>query len=211
MSLGVTLALSYVYVNSYLNLDGKFASVLFLYVLANLVAIPFWYLVMRNVEKHRAWAIGLLVHGICYPPLVFLVPGSANAYWILVGLVSFSGFAYSVTNIVSKSLLGDVIDHDQLQSGENHAASIFAISALLQKLNIALGGGFAFLMLSWFGYDPSQEQHSPEAVLYGLKFTYLILPAFLSIASAAMLWRFPIDAKKHAEITAQLEAAEGAS
>ena len=204
LSLGISLALVYVYVNTYLMLDGKFASILFFYVLANLVAVPFWYLVLKKVDKHKAWAIGVFIQGICYPPLVFLTPDNPHAYIILLSVVCTAGAAYAVIDIVMKSLLSDVIDHDTLQSGENHSASIFAISALMRKLNIAFGGGFAFMMLSWFGYEPSETTHSPTSVLYGLKFTYLIFPAFLSTAGALMLWRFPIDRKRHEIILQQL-------
>ena len=197
ISLGISLALVYIYVNTYLRLEDKFASILILYVVANLVAVPFWSVVMRKVQKHRAWAIGLFLSGICYPPLFFLTPETSGAYFILAAVVAFSGFCFAVVDIVMKSLLGDVIDYDLLQSGENHSASIFAISSLLRKLNVALGGGFAFLMLSWFDYDPSQAENSPEAVLYGLKFTYLILPAFFSTAGAYLLWHFPVDRRRH--------------
>jgi glycoside/pentoside/hexuronide:cation symporter, GPH family len=209
LSLGITLALSYVYVNAYLKLEGKFASILFFYVLANFIAIPFWYLVTRKVQKHKAWAIGLLIHGVCYPPLAFLTPGAAGAFWILLGLTSFSGFAYSVTNIVSKSLLGDIIDYDQLETGENHSASIFAVSALVQKLTVALGGGLSFLMLAWLGYEPSSADNSAASILFGLKFTYLILPFFLSAAAAYLLWRFPLDQARHEEIKRKLDALDG--
>ncbi|MEE9380744.1 MAG: MFS transporter, partial [Hyphomonadaceae bacterium] len=161
-------------------------------------------LVLKKVDKHKAWAIGVFIQGICYPPLVFLTPDNPHAYIILLSVVCTAGAAYAVIDIVMKSLLSDVIDHDTLQSGENHSASIFAISALMRKLNIAFGGGFAFMMLSWFGYEPSETTHSPTSVLYGLKFTYLIFPAFLSTAGALMLWRFPIDRKRHEIILQQL-------
>jgi len=204
MSLGISLALVYVYVNTYLKLDGKFASILFFYVLASFVAIPFWYLVIRKIQKHRAWSLGLFISGISYPPLYFLTPETSNAYLILVLVVAFSGFTYAVSDIVMKSLLSDVIDYDHMRSRENHSASIFAISALLQKLSVALGGGFAFMMLSWFDYNPSEDQHSAGSIMWGLKFTYLILPAFFSTAGALLIWYFPIDRRRHGIILKRL-------
>ncbi len=197
VSLGISLALVYIYVNTYLRLEDKFVSILVIYVAANLVAVPFWYWVMRKVEKHKAWAAGWFIQGMAYPPLIFLTPDNPNAFVILASVVFFAGLTYAVTDIVMKSLLSDVIDHDLLKSGENHSASIFAISNLMRKFNVAIGGGFAFMMLSWFNYDPKEEVNSPEAILYGLKFTYLILPAFFSSAGALMLWYFPINRRRH--------------
>ena len=197
VSLGISLALVYFYVNTYLGLEDKFAAILVLYVLANLAAVPFWYWVMRKVEKHKAWSVGLFIQGICYPPLIFLTPDNPNAFVILASVVFLAGFTYAITDIVMKSLLSDVIDHDMMQTGENHSASIFAIANLMRKLNVAIGGFFAYMMLSWFNYDPEQAVNSPEAVLYGLKFTYLILPAFFSSAGALMLWYFPINRRRH--------------
>jgi len=204
VSLGISLALVYVYVNSYLDLAEKFASILVLYVFTSLVAIPFWYVVIKKVQRHRAWAVGLFVSGIIYLPLYLLTPETDNAYLILGLVVGISGFTYAVSDIVMKSLLSDVIDYDKLRTGENHSASIFAISALLQKFNVAMGGGFAFLMLSWFDYDPSQAQNSPESILWGLKFTYLILPTFFSSAGAYLIWHFPIDRRRHGIILKRL-------
>ncbi len=79
----------------------------------------------------------------------------------------------------------------------------------MQKLTVALGGGLSFLMLAWLGYEPSSADNSLVSILFRLKFTYLILPFFLSAAAAYLLWRFPLDQARHEEIKRKLDTLDG--
>lgn len=204
LSLGIFTALTFVYIVSYMRLGEQFSLILLLYVAANLLALPLWQLVLRRVQKHRAWAVGVLVNALCYPALYVLDPETPGRFWILLGVITLSGAAYSVANVVSKATLGDVADYGEMKSGLNRTANYFAIGAIVNKLNVAAGSGLAFLALSACGYDPASPSNDAVAVA-GMKTMFLLVPALLGSVAAVLMWRFPIDERRHGIIRRRLE------
>jgi glycoside/pentoside/hexuronide:cation symporter, GPH family len=204
ISLGVFLALSYIFVVSYLKLPQAFPVILLTYSVATLVFVPVWLRIIRKIGKHRAWALGVFGDALIYPFLAFLEPGPGS-YWPAVILITISGFADSVSRVAADAILGDVVDFDHLRTGVNRAANYFAFKSLVTKANVALGGGFAFLALSWFGYDPASTANDHRGVI-GLLVTLLFIPSVLYVVSGVLMWRFPIDRRRQGIIRRRLDS-----
>jgi Na+/melibiose symporter-like transporter len=64
-----------------------------------------------------------------------------------------------------------------------------------------LGG----LALAWFGYEQATQVLDAQNV-FGIRFTASWLPVLLLIPPLLIMWNFPIDARRHAQIRQQLEA-----
>src|SRR3546814_7266893 len=58
---GVFYGLVFLYVSSVLGLAAAFVWVLLADAVVTLAAIPLWYALVRALEKHRAWALGLVI------------------------------------------------------------------------------------------------------------------------------------------------------
>lgn len=204
ISLGVFLALSYIYVVSYLQLPQAFPVILLSYAVANLVSVPIWLRIIRRIGKHRAWALGVFGDALIYPFLAPLTPGPASYLPALV-LITISGFADAVSRVAADAILGDIVDFDELKTGMNRAANYYALKSLVTKGNIALGGGFAFLSIGFFGYDPAAPSNDHQGV-FGLLLTLLFIPALLYVVSGLLMWRFPIDRHRQDIIRRRLDA-----
>jgi Na+/melibiose symporter-like transporter len=204
ISLGVFLALSYIYVVSYLKLPQAFPVILLSYAVANLLSVPIWLRIIKRIGKHRAWALGVFGDAIIYPFLAPLTPGPASYIPALV-IITISGFADAVSRVAADAILGDVVDFDELKTGKNRAANYYALKSLVTKGNIALGGGFAFLTIGLFGYDPAAPSNSHWGV-FGLRLTLLFIPAALYVISGLLMWRFPIDRRRQDVIRRRLDA-----
>jgi GPH family glycoside/pentoside/hexuronide:cation symporter len=203
-SLGVFLALSYVFIVSYLKLPEAFPVILLSYAVATLVAVPIWLRVVRRVGKHRAWALGVFGDAVIYPFMALLTPGPASYVPALV-LITISGFADAVSRVASDSLLGDVVDFDELRTGRNRAAKYYALKSVVTKANVALGGGFAFLTIGLFGYEPAAAVNDAHGV-FGLLLTLLFIPSVLYVLAGLIMWRFPIDRRRQDIIRRRLDA-----
>ncbi len=204
IGLGIFLALSYVYVVDYLKLPQGFPPILLGYSVANVVAVPIWMRIMARVGKHRAWAIAVFADAILYPCLAPFPPGRSSFVPVLA-LIVLSGAADSVGRIAADSILGDIIDYDQLKTGMNRTANYYALKSLVTKANIALGGGVAFLLIGLFGYVPSAATN-PRMGVAGLLFTLLFFPAALNVVSGSLMWRFPIDQRRQSIVKRRLDA-----
>jgi len=203
VSLGVFLALSYVYVVSYLRLPDAFPVILLAYAVMNLASVPAWLWIIRRVGKHRAWALGVFGDALIYPCLAPIAPGP-GAYIPALVLITVSGFFDAVARVASDAILGDIIDYDELKTGQNRAANYFGLKSMITKANVAIGGGVAFLVIGWFGYDPARATQSHAAAL-GLLITLLWIPSVLYVLSGIIMWRFPIDRTRQSIIQRRLE------
>ncbi|WP_219775072.1 MFS transporter [Polymorphobacter sp. PAMC 29334] len=203
LSDGVFSALVFIYQASYMGFGRWIWLVLVVYVGANFLALPLWTRVIARIGKHRAWAAGLFLTALCYPPMALLPPGEASLIPMLV-LVALAGATYSIANVASPAVLGDVVDYEMLRSGSGKAGTFFAVQALINKFGIAFGAGLAFMLLGAFGYDPGSHTHNALAV-FGLQASHLYLPSLLKFGAIALIWRFPLDARALSTIRRRLD------
>jgi Na+/melibiose symporter-like transporter len=204
LSDGVFSALVFIYQASYMGFARQIWLVLVTYIGANFLALPLWAAVVRRIGKHKAWAVGLFLTALCFPPMAFLPPGPSSLVPMLI-LVALAGATYSIANVASPAVLGDVVDYETLRSGVGKGGTFFAVQALINKFNIAVGAGLAFLLIGWFGYDPAHAVHTPTAV-FGLKFSHLYLPSLLKFGAIALIWRFPLTAHRQSVIKRRLDS-----
>ncbi len=203
LSDGLFSAVVFFYQAFYMGFAARFWLILIVYIGANLLALPVWGAVMRRIGKHRAWALGLGLTALCYPPMAFLRPGPA-AFAPMLALVALAGATYSVANVATPAVLGDVADYELLRSRVSSTGGLFSIQALIAKFNMAVGTGLAFLIIAAFGYSGAASLHDPRAV-FGLKFTHLVLPSALKVVAIALIWRFPLTARVQDTIRRRLD------
>jgi GPH family glycoside/pentoside/hexuronide:cation symporter len=203
LSDGVFTALVFIFQANYMGFGRQVWIILVTYISANFLALPVWMAVVRRIGKHRAWATGLALTALCYPPMAFLAPESRSLVPMLV-LVALAGATYSIANVASPAVLGDVADYETLRSGSGRTGTFFALQALINKFNVAVGAGAAFLIIGWFGFDPASAVHAPKAV-FGLKFAHLYIPSLLKFGAIALIWRFPLDARGQSIIRRRLD------
>jgi Na+/melibiose symporter-like transporter len=204
ISLGAFLALSYIFVVNYLKLPDAFPIILLSYAIANVVSVPAWMWIIRRIGKHRAWALGVFFDALIYPFLAPLQPGPGSFMPALI-LITVSGFADAVSRVASDAIVGDIVDYDELKNGNNRAANYYALKSLVTKANVALGGGFAFLSIGYFGYDPAAASNDSHGA-FGLLLTLLFIPSALYVVSGLLMWQFPIDRRRQDIIRRRLDS-----
>lgn len=202
LSDGLFSAVVFLYQAQYMGFASRFWLILIVYIGSNLVALPLWARVVRRIGKHRAWALGLGLTALCYPPMAMLAPAPASFPPMLI-LVALAGATYSIANVATPAVLGDVADYERLRGGASASGGLFAVQALISKFNLAVGTGLAFLVIGAFGYRGAASLALPGPVL-GLKLTHLFLPSALKVVAIALIWRFPLTARAQAVIRRRL-------
>jgi GPH family glycoside/pentoside/hexuronide:cation symporter len=190
-SSGMFIGIAYIYQTEYMQLSSWVWLILLCYTGTSLLSLPLWSRIVARIGKTRAWALGLGVSAVSYLPMGFLPPGLGSLPW-MVAIFAVSGAAYSISNVAAPSVLGDVAEYEAFRSKAQMTGSIFALQALIDKLNIALGGGAAFLLVGLFGYVGGHAV-TPRAV-FGLQLAYLYIPALLNALGLVLIWRFPLHA-----------------
>jgi Na+/melibiose symporter-like transporter len=167
-------------------------------------AAPIWLRLSYRIGKHRTAVVGELVQVATNLGLLAVGVGDA---WLLVALTIGQGLAQGSGNLMLRAIVADVADLQRLRSGEERAGLLFSIFNMTNSLAMALAVGLAFTLVGWFGFVPSGS-NSAEA-LRGVQWVFAIGPALCHLLSAVLVWNFPLDQRRHAEIAEQLRARDG--
>jgi GPH family glycoside/pentoside/hexuronide:cation symporter len=190
------------FVTDYMGLP-KWASGLFLLqFIFGIGASPIWAAIARRFGKHRTAVIGELVQVAINLGLLLVVPGHLA---LLLALTVAQGLAQGSGNLMLRSMVADVADHHRLETGTDRTALFFSVFSISMKTGLAVATGIALPLVAWLGFDPAAKVNSPEA-LHGLLFVFALGPALAHLISTTLIYNFPIDEARHAEILDALEA-----
>ena len=200
---GITGVVSFMYVDDYLKIGDKFAQIFVPAQIAGPIFIPVWAYLMNKFGKYRVITLGLAVFGLILPLPWFIAPGE-SAFVPMVIYYTALGVITTLMLIAMPTILGDVIDHDEIQTGKNRAGQYYSFLALLTKGTSAIVGPIALAAIGFYGYQPGAETNSAEAIS-SLRITYALLPPLFVIPAVWVIWKFPINDKIQRANRAMLE------
>jgi glycoside/pentoside/hexuronide:cation symporter, GPH family len=173
---------------------------IFAYFAAGCAAIPLWLGLSRRFGKHRVWCGAMVMAMAAFVWVPVLRPGDEAAF-LVICLVT--GAALGADVALPPAMQADVVDLDQLRTGEARAGLYFAIWGMGTKLALGAAAGGAFLALDAVGFDPGGD-NGPGA-LWALAAIYALAPVALKAGAVALVWNYPITARRHAIIRRRLE------
>ena len=173
---------------------------LVLYFVTGIVFLPAWVLLSRRIGKKWAWIASMAINTGSFVGVFFLGPGDATIYGILV---FFSGIGLGATIALPSAMQADVIDYDELLTGERREGQYIGLWSLAKKLGAALGVGLSLSILSYAGYTPNVEQS--EAVRMTLRVLYALIPSLFNLLGLGIALFYPIHPKAHQEILAAIQ------
>jgi len=196
-NLPATLILYYVeYV-----LESKQADLfLVLYFVTGIVFLPAWVLLSKRIGKKWSWIASMAINTGSFVGVFFLGPGDAPVYGVLV---FFSGIGLGATIALPSAMQADVIDYDELLTGERREGQYIGLWSIARKLAAALGVGLSLSLLSHAGYTPNVEQ--TETVRMTLRVLYALIPSLFNLLGLGIALFYPIHAKAHQEILAAIQ------
>jgi len=202
IAFGLPGAVLFLYTDTYLGLGEYMPYVLVANFIISPFIVPLWAKLMNRFEKHKIWALCILGGTTSLLPLFFVEPGESAIYFLFVFTIIGTAFEAG-TGIASASIFADVIDYDLVKTGVQKAANLGAVLGLISKVNIAIGASLGFFLIGFFGYDIKGENDA--LAVFGLKFTFLVLPFIFTAGSFLLAWKFPITKCRQESIRRILE------
>lgn len=168
-----------------------------------ILSVPLWELLTKRIGKHKSWAVTMAVSFLGLPAYFVVAPffGTFAAMVASSIIVAFPS-AY-MTASLPYSIMGDVIDYDELKTGSNRAANYSAVILLVIRLQVAIGGAIAFGILSAMHFDVHAV--NPHAVQPAMIVAYFVTPGIFLLLALACALPFPIDARRAAIVRRRLE------
>jgi Na+/melibiose symporter-like transporter len=184
---------------------GQGANVLLLiYFLIGVLMTPLWARLSYKIGKRKA-LVSSMLYSVFSLALLFVLPAGS----LIIAIIFFTiiGANFGATTFLARSVMSDVTEYDTLQSGKKRTGLFFALMTLTLKAGIAMAVGIAYsVLLPIIGYEAGAE--NSESAILGLRAIYALVPMVCGIAMAAVMWTFPLDEEKQAEIRAELEKRE---
>lgn len=194
-------ALLILYVTYWIGRSGDFEIIMSLFLLSVVAALPVWLHIARGRDKARIFVVGSLWWMSSGLLFLFVTPEWSTAW--LVAIACFSGIGYAVVDVMPWAMLGEVIDEDDLLTGERREGVYNGIFTFLRKLGGALAVFLALGLLDLLGFRQGVEQ--TETVRQTIRWMTALAPtAFLAVGVWAAL-RYPLSRDVHASILRQLE------
>jgi len=113
------------------------------------------------------------------------------------------GSASAATLALPSSIQADVIDYDELLTGERRGGRYIGLWSIAKKLAAAVGVGAGLSILGLAGYIPNAEQ--PEAVLLALRVLYALVPSVCNLVALVIAFAYPISGATHQRILEAIE------
>jgi len=194
---GLPAALFLAVVTDVLQIPDRAGALLFAYFAAAVAAVPLWTALARRIGKHRTWCGAMLGATLVFTAVPLL---GAGAFRPFLAVCLLSGAALGADLVLPPSMQADVVDLDELQSGEARAGLFFAAWSMATKLGNAAAVGVGLPLLELLGYAPGTG-----GGLDALVALYAVVPVLLKLFAVVLVWHFPIDAAEQRRIRLLVE------
>jgi GPH family glycoside/pentoside/hexuronide:cation symporter len=122
------------------------------------------------------------------------------------GFIAFIGAGFWT---LDGSMLADIIDYDELATGQRREGVFASAGSWIMKCGMALGAGAAGFILSATGFDVALGGHQTAHALFMIRSLLAVIPILGLVLSLMALARYTLSQETMADIRRQLEARRG--
>jgi glycoside/pentoside/hexuronide:cation symporter, GPH family len=164
-----------------------------------------WSRLSKKLGKKAVYFMGMSLWIIAQFGLYFLEPGQIGLMYLLAVM---AGVGVSTAYLIPWSMVPDVIELDELQTGQRREGVFYGFMVLLQKFGLALGLFLVGISLQSAGFKeavagmplPSQPPSAVDAIRLAIG----PLPTVSLILGLVLTYFYPITKEVHAEVLLKL-------
>jgi GPH family glycoside/pentoside/hexuronide:cation symporter len=171
--------------------------------------IPLVVWVARRLDKRRTFILGTLAWIVVLMGIAGLRSDQVTLAYLLAAL---SGLGIATAYVVPWSMLPDIIEHDQMQTGQRREGSFYAFASFFQKLGTGAAIWAMGQVLALTGYitpdlDPDVPLPvQPEQAVRAMRVFVGPVPAVLLLLAILFAWLYPISRESHRALLDELSA-----
>ena len=186
------------YAKSWLG-DAAHASTLFIvFVVAQILSLPFWLRVSNRTEKKRAAIFALtLFAATC---LVFLWYPASDLLSTAI-CFALAGFAFGGVNTMTWAMVPDTIEYTEQQSGHRYEAATFGLLLLVIKVCSGVSVAMSGWSLDLIGYESARDAAAP---LTGLAWAMALPPLVGALLGIVLLRGLRLSHAEHDDVVRRL-------
>ncbi|MEH1840707.1 MAG: MFS transporter [Nostoc sp.] len=165
-----------------------------------------WGALSKKIGKKVVYFLGMSLWIIAAVGLFFLQPGQIVLMYVMAVM---AGIGVSTAYLIPWSMIPDVIELDELQTGQRREGIFYGFMVLLQKFGLALGLFLVGNALQVSGFKESVAgsplPSQPESALFAIRIAVGPIPTVCLICGLVLTYFYPITREMHAEIILKLK------
>ncbi|CDN16531.1 melibiose carrier protein [Richelia intracellularis] len=166
-----------------------------------------WSNLSQKVGKKAVYFSGMILWIIAQIGLFFLQPSQLGLMYVMVLM---AGCGVSVAYLVPWSMIPDVIELDELETGQRREGLFYGFMVMLQKFGLALGLFLVGIALETSGFQEAVQGQAalpvqPESAIFAIRMAIAPLPTICLILALFLTYFYPITREMHAEILLKLK------
>ncbi len=174
-----------------------------------IIFIPFWVKISHRLDKRKAYIYGIIS---CIPVLLGISALSSSSLAAAYILAALSGSGIATAYVLPWAMIPDIIENDQLRSGQRREGAYYSFASFFQKLATAFALWIMGQSLAWSGYLSPDSSGllavQPESAIQAIRLFIGPVPALLLIVALFFAWRYPISRENHVATLDALAARE---
>ncbi|MGD2039662.1 MAG: MFS transporter [Anaerolineae bacterium] len=172
---------------------------------AAIAFIPLWVWVARRLDKRRAFMLGTVSWIVVLLGIFVLQPDQVGLAYLLAAL---SGSGIATAYVLPWSMVPDIIEYDELNTGQRREGSYYAFASFFQKLATGAALWAMGQALAVTGYlTPASGEPLPAQPVEAVQAIRLFMgpvPVVLLALAILFAWRYPISRERHRALRDQL-------
>ena len=129
--------------------------------------------------------------------------------WLIVLNTALTGFSSTGLWVVLPSMCVDVVDDDEVKSGQRREGAFTSWYSWVAKFGMALSLGLANYLLEAVGYRQSLGGDQTPETIWWIRFLFAGIPVVALLVALVLLAFYPLSEQRMRAIRSQLEAARG--
>jgi len=198
------------YVRYWVGAEDMFGTLVLALQVSSFIWVLIWTRVSAKLGKKQVYYIGMGAW-VLVSILIFFIP--QGQVWLLFAAALVASVGVAVAYLMPWSMLPDVIELDELETGQRREGVFYGVFAFLQKTGIALAlaaSGWVLDLTGYVGATPGQAYPvQPDSALLALRIFVGPAAALILAAGMFVVYLYPITRERHAEIRAELARRKG--
>jgi sugar (glycoside-pentoside-hexuronide) transporter len=200
ISMDLIGAMLILYFTHYLGRTHDFEPMMFIFLLSGLLWLPVWLRVARHLEKATVFTIGTLWWAAMQLGLLAAQPDWPRS--VVFAFAPLIALGYVVVDLMPWAMIGEVVDEDELATGERREGLYNGFFMFVRKLAGTAGVALAMFVLGSLGFGKHDVQ--PPAAVEAIRWLGSVVPSLLLLLSAWFARGYPLTRAEHARILARL-------
>jgi len=164
-----------------------------------------WNSLSKSVGKRAIYFMGIPIWIIAQIGLLIIQPKQVGLMYLMAIL---AGIGVSVAYLAPWSMLPDVIDLDELLTGQRREGIFYGFVVQLTKIGVAITLFLVGKSLDWSGFIATAAKQplpiQPDSALWTIRLMMSLLPAVVLLGGLILTYFYPITKAKHEEILLRL-------